>query len=62
MRDNLPDIVVNDLMLKTKSTFLLIDIAVPSDQNFALKELEKWSKYKYLETDAFNTSSMKWNQ
>lgn len=43
---NRPDIVLHD---KKEKTCLLIDIVVPDDTNFMLKETEKISKYKDLE-------------
>ena len=43
---NIPDIVVRDPVNYTSK---LIDMTVPSERNIALKEMEKKSKYKYLE-------------
>ena len=45
---NRPDIIVKD---SVNSTCKLIDMTVPSDRNIALKEIEKKSKYKYLELE-----------
>ena len=45
---NRPDIIVKDGQSKT---CLLIDMSVPTDQNIAVKEFDKLSKYKDLEIE-----------
>jgi hypothetical protein len=42
---NRPDIIVKN---KKDKTFLLIDVAIPSDKNVIQKEAEKKLKYKNL--------------
>ena len=44
--ENIPDIVFRD---PVNSMRKLIDMTVPSERNIALKEVEKKSKFKYLE-------------
>ena len=44
--ENIPDIVFRDLVNSMRK---LIDMTVPSERNIALKEVEKKSKFKYLE-------------
>ena len=53
---NRPEIVVNDSM---NSTSKPIDMAVPSDRNIALREMEKKSKYKDLELEIQKMRHMK---
>lgn len=45
---NRPDIVLHN---RAKKTCLLIDVAIPDDQNITLKEAEKISKYKDLQIE-----------
>lgn len=51
---NKPDIVVKDLRAKT---CLIIDVAIPMDENIVAKEAEKRIKYKDLEIEI----QMMWN-
>ena len=53
---NRPEIVVKDSM---NSTSKPIDMAVPSDRNIALREMEKKSKYKDLELEIQKMRHMK---
>ena len=53
---NRPEIVVKDSM---NSTSKPIDMAVPSDRNIALREMEKKSKYKDLELEVQKMRHMK---
>ena len=53
---NWPEIVVKDSM---NSTSKPIDMAVPSDRNIALREMEKKSKYKDLELEIQKMRHMK---
>ena len=53
---NRPEIIVKD---SVNSTCKLIDMTVPSDRNIALKEIEKKSKYKYLELEIQRMWQMK---
>ena len=53
---NRPEIVIKDSM---NSTSKPIDMAVPSDRNIALKEMEKKSKYKDLELEIQKMRHMK---
>ncbi len=46
---NKPDIVIRDL---AKKSCLIVDVAVPCDQNVVTKEAEKRLKYKSLEIEA----------
>ena len=53
---NRPEIVIKDSM---NSTSKPIDMAVPSDRNIALREMEKKSKYKDLELEIQKMRHMK---
>ena len=53
---NRPEIVIKDSM---NSTSKPIDMAVPSDRNIALREIEKKSKYKDLELEIQKMRHMK---
>ena len=53
---NRPEIVIKDSM---NSTGKPIDMAVPSDRNIALREMEKKSKYKDLELEIQKMRHMK---
>ena len=53
---NRPEIVVKDSM---NSTSKPIDMAVPSDRNIALREMEKKNKYKDLELEIQKMRHMK---
>ena len=45
---NRPDIIIKDFK---EQTCLLIDMSIPTDQNIAVKEFDKLSKYKDLEIE-----------
>ena len=45
IKANKPDIIIKD---KQEKTCMLIDMAIPSDQNTSVKVAEKLSKYKDL--------------
>ena len=53
---NRPKIVIKDSM---NSTSKPIDMAVPSDRNIALREMEKKSKYQDLELEIQKMRHMK---
>ena len=53
---NRPKMVIKDSM---NSTSKPIDMAVPSDRNIALREMEKKSKYKDLELEIQKMRHMK---
>ena len=53
---NRPEIVIKDSM---NSTSKPIDMAVPSDRNIALREMEKKSKYQDLELEIQKMRHMK---
>ena len=48
IKANKPDIIIKD---KQEKTCMLIDLAIPSDRNTAVKVAEKLSKYKDLEIE-----------
>ena len=43
---NGPDMIIKN---HEKQTSIMMDVAVPSDQNVSLKDFKKFSKYKDLE-------------
>ena len=45
---NIPDIIIKN---HEGRTCIMMDVAVPSDQNISLKEFQKLSKYKDLEIE-----------
>ena len=53
---NRPEIVIKDSM---NSTSKPIDMAIPSDRNIALREMEKKSKYQDLELEIQKMRHMK---
>jgi len=58
VKANRPDIIAEK---KSKKLCIFIDVAVPSERNFAAKEVEKLSKYKDLDIEIgkmWNTKSI----
>jgi hypothetical protein len=53
---NRPDIIIEN---KKDKTFLLVDVAIPSDKNVIQKEAEKKLKYKNLSTEIQRMWNMK---
>ena len=56
IKANKPDIIIKDHI---NNTCQLIDMTIPSDRNFSIKEVEKLSKYKDLEIEVSKMWKMK---